>query len=184
MRDDKLLQILHTDPEQGMKLLIDLYGGLVYAVIKGRLLSSVFCTADIESCVADTFSEFYCDLERYSPALGSIKSWLCMIAKHNALDCLRKYHKEAQVLSLDHGAAAEYADDFSLEGDFEDRDTRQSLIAAVKRLGYPDGEILIRKYFLSQSSKEIAGILHMTVAAVDTRTHRAIQKLRRQFGGD
>ena len=58
------------------------------------------------------------------------------------------------------------------------------LIKEVKALGEPDSEILMRKFYFSQSSKEIAEELNMTVSNVDTRTHRAIVKLRNKLGGD
>ena len=44
--------------------------------------------------------------------------------------------------------------------------------------------ILLRKYYFSDSSKEIAASLNLTVSAVDTRAHRAILKLRSIFGGE
>lgn len=184
MLDDKLLRKLRRDPEGGMKQVIDQYAALVWAVVKGRLAVPPFCTADIEACVADTFSEFYCDLEKYDPAQSSLRAWLCVLARHNALDHLRRHYKEAGVLSLDEEAAAQYADDTSLEGDFEDKAQRTALLEAIRALGDPDREILLRKYYLSQTSKEIADALHLTVSNVDTRAHRAIQKLRKQLGGD
>lgn len=180
MRDEELLHKLRKEPDTGMTLLMDRYVGLVYAVVKGKLASC--CPADIEACVADTFSEFYCDLEKYDPASGSIRSWLCVIAKHNALDLLRRRSREADTLSLDENP--HFADSFSLEGDFEDRALRRELMAAIRDLGQPDREILVRKFYLCQSSKEIAEKLDLTVSNVDTRTHRAIQKLRKKFGGD
>lgn len=185
MQDRELLKKLHKNPDAGMKLLIDQYAGLVYAVVKSKLSPSVFCAADIEICVADSFSEFYCDLDKYNLASGSIKSWLCVIAKHNALDYVRRYYKEADMVSLDDEQShAQYADSFSLEGDFEDKCVRLELMKQIKNLGQPDCEILVRKFYLSQSSKEIADKLQMTVSNVDTRTHRAIKKLREIFGGD
>ena len=184
MQDDVLINMLRTDPERGMKKLMDTYAGLVYTVVRNKLTASIFCPADIESCAADTFAEFYCDLDKYSPALGSIKSWLCVIAKHNAADHLRRFYKEATILSSDSDEAAQYADDFSLEGDFEDRQLRAALINAVKGLGEPDREIMVRKYYLGQSSKEIGKVLGMSVSNVNTRTSRAVRKLKEQFGGD
>lgn len=183
MRDDRLLKKLQTDPENGMKMLIHQCAGLVYAVVRSKLLQGQFCEADIESCVADTFSEFYCGLSQYDPDKGSIKSLLCVIARSNALDYLRRHYRDKDTLSLEDTAVTQHPDDFSLEGDFEDKTVRQALLTAIVTLGSPDKDILIRKYYLNQSSKEIAAALHMGVSAVDTRTHRAIQKLRKQFGG-
>lgn len=184
MRDDKLLKKLHSDPERGMSALISQYAGLVYAVVRGKLPADGFCQADIDGCVADTFSEFYCGLNRFDPAAGSIKSWLCVIAKNNALDVLRRRYRDSNILPLDDVTDTQCADDFSLEGNFEEQEQRTRLLDAIKALGQPDHEILVRKYYLSQSSREIASSLHMSVSAVDTRAHRAIQKLRKQFGGE
>lgn len=183
MRDAELLEKLQTEPETGMQLLLGQYAGLVYAVVRGRLSSSVFCESDVEGCVADTFSEFYLDLDRYDPALGSIKAWLCVIAKNNALDHLRKYYREAEACALEEDLAR-YADGFSVEGDVEDKELRLELMKAIRDLGEPDREIIVRKFYLSQSSKEIGEKMNLTVSNIDTRTHRALKKLRQKFGGD
>ena len=180
MRDGVLLELLRTDPDKGMRVLIDLYGGLVYAVIRSKL--SGFCAADIEEVVADTFSEFYCDLDRFDLDRGSVRAWLCVIARHNAFDRLRRHGKQAGEVSLDDGVGECPADGMSVEDEIETHALRAALVAAVKALGRPDSEIVIRKYFYGQPSKEIAAVLHMTVSAVDTRAHRAVAKLRKQLG--
>ena len=51
-------------------------------------------------------------------------------------------------------------------------------------LSKPDREIIVRKFILGQSSKEIAAILGLSVSNVDTRTHRAIKKLKKELGDD
>ena len=71
----------------------------------------------------------------------------------------------------------------SIELDFESRTERQRLIGAIEALGKPDSELIVRKYLFGQSSKEIGERLGLTASNVDTRTHRAIKKLRESFGG-
>ncbi|MBP3617842.1 MAG: sigma-70 family RNA polymerase sigma factor [Lachnospiraceae bacterium] len=185
MQDDELINILKTDPNSGMTLLLKQYGGLVYSVVKHKLAGQTFCDADIEHCVADTFSEFYCDLDKFHEAAGSIRAWLCVIARHNAYDRLRRYKKEAGTLSLDAEGFAEPQDDtFSVEEALITKEFREALLREIKALGEPDSTILLRKYYFSESSREIAAALNLTVSSVDTRTHRAIQKLRSIFGGE
>lgn len=183
MRDDKLLKLLNTDPELGIRIMIDQYSGIVYSVVRSRLSSDNYCEADIEECVADTFTEFYLDLKNYSHGFGSIKSWLCIIARNNAIDTLRKRDKRLETVSLDNENLHDQADDYSLEGDFEDKCVRAELIKAIKNLGHPDSEIIMRKFYLAQSSKEISEALNLSVSNIDTRTHRALRKLRKSFGG-
>ena len=185
MQDDELMNILKTDPNTGMTLLLTQYAGLVYSIVKHKLAGQHFCDADIEHCVADTFSEFYCDLDKFQKSSGSIRAWLCVIARNNAFDRLRRYKKEAGTLSLDAEGIIEPRDDtFSVEEALITREFKEELIREIKALGEPDSTILLRKYFLSESSKEIAASLDLTVSTVDTRTHRAIQKLRSIFGGE
>lgn len=184
MPDDALYQLLKTDPEAGMAALIDQYAPIVYAVVRGKLFSPPFDPSDIEHCVADTFSEFYMELDKFDPERGSIKALLCVMARHNALDLLRKHQTTLPDLSLDEETCPDQPDVFSLEGDFEDRETRRTLMEAIRDLGHPNRDILVRKFYLGQSSKEIARALDLTVSNVDTRTHRAIQTLRDRLGGE
>lgn len=184
MPDDVLYQLLKTDPEAGMKALIDQYAPIVYAVVHGKLFTPPFDGSDLEHCVADTFSEFYMELDKFDPERGSIKALLCTMARHNALDLLRKHQAAPSGPSLDDEIYREITDDFSLECDFEDRETRRILIESIRELGHPDRDILVRKFYLGQSSKKIAHALNLTVSNVDTRTHRAIQTLRDRLGGE
>ena len=184
MSDDALYRLLKEDPEAGMKALIDRYSPMVHAVVRGKLFTPPFDRSDIEHCVADTFSEFYVELDRYDPERGSVKAFLCVMARHNALDLLRRRQAAPSGPSLDDENHPEITDEFSLEGDFEDRETRRILIDAIRSLGHPDRDILVRKFYLGQSSREIAGALNLTVSNVDTRTHRAIQTLRDRLGGE
>ena len=146
MKDEKLLKLLRRDPERGIKALIDEYGALVYAVARRTLNSSGFCDQDVEACTADAISEFYLDVDKFDPAKGGVRGWLCVIARHNALDLIRKRSKELGSIPIE-DAAELIADDFSLESDFESRAERAELAEAIEALGEPDREIIIRKYY-------------------------------------
>lgn len=182
MRDSLLLKKLNSDPETGISLLIKEYGGLVYSVVRSKLSPNEFCEDDVTACVSDVFSEFYLGLKNYSPQKGSIRSYLCVIAKNNALDILRHRYKDSVHIPIDCNAD-NIPSDFFTDEIFENHELRCELALNIASLGKPDNEIIFRKYYLEQSSKEIAKILGMTVSNVDTRTHRALNKLRKQMGG-
>lgn len=183
MNDEKLAKLLLSNADRGMKKLIDEYGGLVSAVISGKLRSARFSVQDIEDCAAETFFEFWRGFEK-SPCKGSeIRARLCVTAKRNAIDRLRQSFRQPDTLPMDDENAAWIAADYSLEGEFEKKEEREELIRKVIALGPPDSEIIIRRYYLGQSSKEAAEALDMSVSNVDTRAHRAIKKLRTMLGG-
>ena len=176
MKDAELLDMLRNNPEKGLKALIAQYGGLVYTVVR-RNLPEALCNADAEACAAEVFSEFYLDLNKYDPYKGSIKAWLCVVARHNAIDLTRR---SVEVLPLDEEIRADVGG-ISLESDLEERELRRVVLSEVKSLNEPDREILLRKFYLGESSKEIAARLKMSVANVDTRTSRAVEKLRKKL---
>lgn len=173
MRDDEILGLLRGNPEKGLKLLTKLYGGLVYAVVRRNLPG--ISDADIEACAADVFAEFYLELDKYDPSKGSLKAWLCVIARHNALDAARK---NKETLPLDEEALSY---EKNVESELENAELRRAVLAEVKSLPEPDREILLRKFYLGESSKEIAARLKMSVSNVDTRTSRAVEKLRKKL---
>ena len=53
--------------------------------------------------------------------------------------------------------------------------------ALVAAMDPPDREIFLRKYYLLQSSKEIAAALGMAENTVNTRLSRGRERLRRQL---
>ena len=185
MEDSKLLRLLHKDPSAGMEQLMNQYAGLIYAVVKSKLNGPHYVSSDLEDCVADVFSEFYTALAKYDPTISSIKSYLCVLARYHATDIARKRERQRGDVSLDDGdSLLQIADSFTVEGDFTEDALRHEVLSAVKALGEPDASIIIRKYYFGESSKEIADVLKLTVSNVDTRAHRALNKLRKLFGGN
>ena len=70
------------------------------------------------------------------------------------------------------------ADDTDIEQGYIDKELRKQLVEAIKSLGEPDSEIIVRKFYFGESSKQISERLAMTVSAIDTRASRALKKLR------
>lgn len=178
MQDGELVRLLKKKPDKGMKQLTEQYSGLIYTVIKSKLRSEEFAVYVIEDCMADVFSDFYINLDKYDESRCSIKTWLCVIAKNKAIDILRK--SKTETVSVDE---VEIPEENTLEGDFEEKETRLVVIRKINELDEPDRTIMIRKYYIGQTSKKIAEILNMTVSNVDTRASRAIGKLKKYFGG-
>ena len=110
-----------------------------------------------------------------------MKNYLAVIARNTAGMYMRN---RSRIDSID-------AEDFYLElpdeNDFTEAFAEKQLLETVHReiaqLGKPDSVIILRKYYFGQSSKQIAADLKMTVSNVDTRAHRAMEKLRSRLEG-
>ena len=183
MEDSRLLRLLRKDPNAGMERLMDQYAGLVWAVVKSRLDPSFALSFDAEDCVADVFSSFYAELSRFDPTKASIKTYLCIMARNRAINLSKKRCREGRIPSDEARLLLQPSDDIEIDSELSEAELRREVIEAVTALGQPDSSILFRKLYYGESSKEIAAALGMTVSNVDTRTHRALNKLRSRLGG-
>lgn len=182
MNDSELLKLLKKDADSGLSLLISQYTGLVCSVIRAH--SRGISAEDTEECASDVFFDFYRNVKRFDPARGSIKSYLCTAARNKAVDMARSRRGEGSNVSMDDEEAfLALADNFSVDEEVFGKEERKALFRMIEALGKPDSEIIVRKFLLRQSTKDIAERLGMSAGNVDVRTHRALAKLRKQIGG-
>ena len=162
-------------------MMMNNYMALIYTIIFNKL-SSMYSKEDIEECVSDVFFEVFRYRNRIDLQKGSIKAFLAVIAKRKAIDMYRK-NKNNNHIPIDdisqslHTAEDEVADSILLN------ESNLELIDAIKSLGEPDSEIIIRKYYLSQSSKDISKNIGLKVNTIDKKVSRCIQKLKKVLGG-
>ncbi|MGI5968350.1 MAG: sigma-70 family RNA polymerase sigma factor [Lachnospiraceae bacterium] len=183
MQDQELIELIKKNPNQGLSKLMSDYMGLVCTIVRGKL-DSVCDEFEMESCASDIFVEFYNNIDRYSQNKGSIKSFLCVIAKHKSIDLFRKKSKEFRNISVDDEEAnVVLSDSINIEEEYIISEQKRMLLDAVNKLGEPDHEIIVRKYYFGESSKQISARLSMTVSAIDTRSSRALVKLRKLLAG-
>jgi RNA polymerase sigma-70 factor (ECF subfamily) len=179
--DIELLKLLHSRPEVGLKAMMDNYMALIYTIIYNKL-SGIYSKEDIEECVSDVFFEVFHYKNRIDLQKGSIKAFLAIIAKRKAIDMYRK-NKNNNHVPIDDVSQ----DLYSVVDDVADsillKESNLELINAIKSLGEPDSEIIIRKYYLYQSSKDISKNLGLKVNTIDKKVSRCMQKLKKVLGG-
>lgn len=180
--DNELLYLLKTNPQKGLKILMNTYSGLVYAIVCNRL-SGVCSAEDIEECVSDMFYEFYKNIDRVDLQKGSIKAFLSVIGKRKSIDVFRRAKNiNAQTVSFDD---LFYEDkDANTQSDIIKSQEKAELIKEIKALGEPDAEIFIRKYYLYQSTKQISKDLKLKENTIDKKVSRGLAKLKEALGGE
>ncbi|MBO4868529.1 MAG: sigma-70 family RNA polymerase sigma factor [Clostridia bacterium] len=179
MDDKAVIALLTSDKNKGMEQVLKQYAGFVFAIVRSRL-DNVCDSSEIEDCVSDVFIKFSDVWESYEPEKSSLKTYLGVIAKNLASNCLRD--KKA-TLSLDDDGFIEIPDNYDLTDEAAEKELIKTVIGQIKLLGPPDSDIIFRKYYLGQSTKRIAKDLKLTASNVDVRAHRAMEKLRNILGG-
>ena len=179
--DNKLLDILNNKPEMGLKIMMDDYMALIYIIIFNKL-SGIYSKEDIEECVSDVFFEVFHYKDRIDLTKGSIKAFLAIIAKRKAIDMYRK-NKNRTHIPIDDVAESLYTTSDQVADSILIKESNSELIDAIKSLGEPDSEIIIRKYYLNQSSKDISKDIGIKVNTIDKKASRCMQKLKKLLGG-
>lgn len=173
MNDEKVRESVSRGQGEVMNFVIDKYSRLLWP-IASAVLKNVGSEQDVEECVADAFIYFWQHPEKFDPARGSLKSWLCLVVRSRAVDRYRQISRHGE-LPLEEAVLSVSA---GLQEELMSRETRQELIAAINALGEPGREILVRRYYYGQKPREIALALGMTVKQVDNFLYRAKRQLR------
>lgn len=177
MNDKKLLELIQCDPSRGFEALMDTYSGLVLSVVSATLVP-VGTREDAQECASDVFVAFYRNCRSVDLTKGSIKGYLAVAAKHNAISMLRRLKSKADTVSFEDSERL-----FGVCDDVTKRERSRIIKQSIEELGEPDSTIIIRRYLLGETAKEIAKDLKMSHEAVLKRASRAKARLKETLGG-
>lgn len=176
MRDEAMAAAVAAHDEDAMSRVINKYSRLLWPIA-----AAVLCNAgseqDVEECVADAFIYLWQHPEKFDPSRGSLKTLLCIVVRSKAIDRYRELIRkcalplEEAVLSAGTG----------MQEQLLQQETRQELLAAVKKLEEPNREILIRRYYHDQKPREIALAMGLSVKQVDNSLFRSKRHLRQRL---
>jgi RNA polymerase sigma-70 factor (ECF subfamily) len=178
-----LIQKLREGNQAAFKELYDQYSTLVYNVAYRMLQNK----QDAEDVSQEVFFQAYKSLKSFR-AESQLSTWLYRIAVNRSLNHQRKKKLE-RWLSLDFDGdekSAGHINDPGTTGEnadsiLEKKDTERIVQEAINSL--PDQQriaILLHRYE-DLSYEEIAKIMGVTVASVDSRLHRAKQTLAKKL---
>jgi RNA polymerase sigma-70 factor (ECF subfamily) len=162
-------------------MMMDNYMAFIYTIVFNKL-SGMYSKEDIEECVSDVFFEVFHYKNRIDLEKGSIKAFLAVVAKRKAIDMYRK-NKNNNHIPIDDVAQDLYSIGDDVLNSILLEESNFQLINAIKSLGEPDSEIIIRKYYMYQSSKDISKDLGIKVNTIDKKVSRCMGKLKNVLGG-
>ena len=159
------------------RAVFDEYCAYVYTVVRSRLISCAR-NEDVEECVSDVFAEIYIYLDKHPDHSGELTGIVSVIARRKAIDYY--YRSNGKAFGTEELSETQ-TDGTNIESDYEQKEQRRRLLAAIEELGQPDSTIIIQKYFFGYKSGEIAKSVGLNSAAVRMRCSRALKKLRKML---
>lgn len=173
MKDENIVSAIQQKDERAINYVIHKYIKLIWSIVSA-VLKNVSATEDLEECVADVFVYLWQHPEKYDSRRGTLKLWLSMIARSQAIDMYRRLSKQNTV-PLDDTL---FLDQLDVVGGILAQETRQLLLSAIRSLKKPEQEIIIRRYYYDQKPKEIAIALDLSVKQVENHLYRTKRTLR------
>ena len=172
MNDTELLELLGSSPQEGLAAVVGKYSAYVYKIAYNRLFG-VCAKEGIEEAVSDIFMKLYTSVSEKGAEPRSVCAYLSVIAQRHCTDVLRRQKANGQHISLD-----------EIENIIpEDEITADSgqIMQALKRLGEPNTEIFVRRYYLGQPVRQIALEMNMKTDTLNKRLSRGLKKLRKML---
>ena len=176
MQDEKLIERIKNRDEVAIAELMDRYDKLLWSVA-AAVLEKNASVQDMEECVADVYIYLWCSPEKFDPSRGSLRSWLCMLARSRAVDRLRSL-KRNESLPIE---ILENAETPGPESVLLREEDREQLEKAIGVLEGSELEIFQRRHVLGQKPKEIALATGLSVKQVKNSLYRSKLRVRKQL---
>lgn len=174
--DETLLGLITSARTEALGALYDRYGRLVFSVA----IHMVGDGPAAEEITQDVFVRVWQRAAQYRADRGKVSTWLAGIARHRAIDRLRRRGARAEQHSV---LWSEETPGGSLAHDGPEEQVaialeRERVRAAVAELPEEQQQVLALAYFRGLTQREIADQLDLPLGTVKTRIRLGMDKLR------
>lgn len=171
--DDRMLELLASADPEGIEMLYSRYGRLAYSLAY-RVLSDAGAAEDV---VQEAFLSVWRRAATYRADRGSLRTWLCSIVHHRALDRLRGRSGRARLdLPLEKASPeTDASDTWDQVAQVLERD---QITVALGELSAEQRQTIELAYFGGYSQSEISELLRIPLGTVKGRTRIGLRKLR------
>jgi len=167
--DSVLMSRIRAGDEDALAALHDRYAQVVYSVAL-RVLGE---TTQAEDILQEIFLQLWRDPQRFDSNRGSLGAWLAVIARHRAIDHLRRRRPESDIEDV------VVSVDSNLER-ITDRNMAMAKIrSAVEQLPAEQRQPLELAFFQGLTHPEIAAKTGEPLGTIKTRIRAALQALRK-----
>lgn len=174
--DEQLIHLITKAQEGALSQLYDRYNRLVFSLA----LAVVDDRATAEEITLDVFMRVWQKADSYRAEQAKVSTWLTHIARHHAIDVLRRrsVRLDQYAVNLEDAIPVSDAAEPDPHESVEISQQREHVQAALAQLPEEQKQALVLAYFNGYSQSEIAQTLHQPLGTVKTRLRLAMQKLR------
>lgn len=171
--DAGLMERIARQDQESLLVLYERYGGQVY----GLVLKILRDPGLAEEATQDTFLKVWHRGSTWDPGRGRLASWLLAVARHTAIDRLRREQRQAAVVAAVLEQAEGLQPDNPIMGDTSWHDA-QLLRSLLRQLPREQAQVIELAFFHGFTHSELAELLDWPLGTVKTRIRLGLQRLR------
>lgn len=172
INDENVVRHLRGKNEKALHYVIDIYGGLVKAIVKKHLYNLEQVQ---EECIDDVFFAVWNNIDQFSGEKNSLKNWIAVIAKCKSIDYKRKYLKLLQEENIDDIALKS---PLTAEGYLMEKELSYEVDVLLNNLKKEDKELFISYYIEGKETEDIAREKGIKKSSIYNRLSRGRKKLK------
>jgi RNA polymerase sigma-70 factor, ECF subfamily len=169
--DMRLIARIRAGEQDAMSELYDRYSSVVYGVAL-RVLQDAAAAEDV---LQDIFLQLWRKPDAFDSSRGSLAAWLAVIARHRAIDRLRKRKPETDIEEV------VIAGDTDLRDEAERTLVIEKVRAMLGEMNADQRKALEMAYFQGLTHVEIAEKTGQPLGTIKTRIRSGLQALRARF---
>lgn len=173
--DAALVDLARTGDKDAFGELYERYVDKIYSYVYYRTGNH----HDAEDLTARVFSRAMGHIETYTDRGVPFQAWLYRIA-HNLVANWHRDRGRRKIIPLDEFVAASLKSE-APDRQAEDKEEREALLAAIRRLPEERQQLLLLKFVEGLSNAEIGMIMGRTEGAIKSLYHRTLLALREEL---
>ena len=180
MNDKEIVEKIKQGSEQAFFEVVDAYKEMIFRTCMGFVQD----TEEAEDLTQEVFVELYQSIHKFS-FKAKLSTWLYRIAVNKSLDLIKYKNRKKrfsgikQVFGINHEAdTVSASENFEASAEIENQERARILQAALDKLPKNQKTAFVLSKYDGMSNAEIAGIMDMSVSAIEALIHRAKKKLK------
>ncbi len=180
--DENLIRLIIERQSSALGVLYDRYGRLVFS-----LAFQVTSDAAVaEEITQEVFLQVWNKADTYQSTQGKVTTWITSVARHRAIDALRRRgaRPEGHQVDFEDGEEPDLVDPTGVEEQVEFSQRSLAVRRAIAHLPPEQQKALSLAYFKGMTHQEIAELTGEPLGTVKTRIRLAMLKLRQFLTDD
>lgn len=179
--DHDIIEFLAAKDERAVALMAERYEKLIRYIAVTILGDR---SESVEECINDVYMKIWMKGHLYDFEKASFKTYLKAVTRNAALNHLRKLKRLEELEGLDEADTiqSEYIDyRQNVEQQMIFQEEVQALNRILRELKKKDKELVLRRFYYLQSTRQIAAAMEMSENAVDSKLSRLRKKITKRY---